>query len=315
MSIRTLAIILAVTLGGSLAFAVPQLPCSSVPEYRALLQHVTHASQTPALDVDELIAQVPVECKLEVGGKQFQFSTIHIHAQLFAIKTAEGEGRTAKIHGLQEGLTRQVKALDGYTSHVDPTAQPKLNQIFTRGEFKRVGKQNADAIIREKLFGLLIALFAFIAKNPTQAALFAEVFAWSVAGMVALLIIWKLYRWATQEHLVRGPRKIMPFSPSSKTWQQWMKEARAALANGEFREAVHSSYWAAISSLESSGAWTPDKARTPREYLQLIAGSDPARTLLAEISQVFEVVWYGKRIPARAECEEFLAQVEQIACR
>jgi hypothetical protein len=315
VSIRMLVTILAVTLGGSLAFAVPQLPCSSVSEYRALLQHLAHASQTPALDVDEVIAQVPVECKLDVGGKQFQFSTIHIHAQLFAIKTADQEDRTAKIQGLQEGLTRQVKALDGYTNHGDPTTQPKLNQIFARSEFKRVGKQNADAIIRERLIGLLITLFAFIAKNPTQAALFAEVFAASVVGMVALLIVWKLYRWATREHLVLGPRKIMSFAPSSKTWQQWMKEARAALANEEFREAVHSSYWAAISSLESSGAWMPDKARTPREYLQLIARSDPARALLADISPVFEVAWYGKRIPARAECEEFLARVEQIACR
>jgi hypothetical protein len=313
--IRTLATILAVTLGGSMAFAVPQLPCSSVPEYRALLVHLGQASEAPAVDADELIAQVPVECKVEAVGKQFQFSTIHIHAQLFAIKTAEGEDRAAKIQALREGLARQVKALDGYTNHIDPTAQPKLNQIFTRGEFNRVGKQNADAIIREKLFGLLVALFTFIAKNPAQAALFAEAFAWSIAGVVAVLIIWKLYRWATVEHLVRAPRKIVPFSPSSKTWQQWMKEARAALANEEFREAVHSSYWAAISSLESSGAWTPDKARTPREYLRLIAGSDPARTLLADISQVFEVVWYGKRVPARAECEEFLARVEQIACR
>ena len=185
MLIRTLATILAVTLGGSMAFAVPQLPCSSVPEYRALLVHLGQASEAPAVDADELIAQVPVECKVEVVGKQFQFSTIHIHAQVFAIKTAEGEDRAAKIQALREGLARQVKALDGYTNHIDPTAQPKLNQIFTRGEFNRVGKQNADAIIREKLFGLLVALFTFIAKNPAQAALFAEAFAWSIAGVVA----------------------------------------------------------------------------------------------------------------------------------
>jgi len=312
--IRKLAIVLVLILGGSLTFAVP-LPCGSVSEYRALLLYVTSASQTPAVDVEDLIAQVPIECKFDADGKQFQFSTTQIHAQLFAVKTAEEQDRPARIQALRETLARRVKALDGYANHVDPTAKPKLSQIFTRTEFKRVGKQNAEAMFREKLFELLIALFSFIAKNPAQAAMFAEVFIWSVVGLVALVIIWKLYRWATQEHRVREPRNIMPFAPSSKTWQQWMKEARTALANGELREAVHSSYWAAISSLESSGAWTPDKARTPREYLRLIKGSDPARPLLADISRVFEVVWYGKRIPARGECEQFLAQAEQIACR
>jgi hypothetical protein len=94
-----------------------------------------------------------------------------------------------------------------------------------------------------------------------------------------------------------------------------MNEAQVALASGEFRDAVHLSYWAAISSLERSGAWAPDKARTPREYLRLIAPSSPARPLLDEISRVFEVVWYGQSVPSQAECKEFLSRVEKIACR
>jgi hypothetical protein len=137
---------------------------------------------------------------------------------------------------------------------------------------------------------------------------------WSVIALVAAFLLWKFYRWATTAKPLDMPREIIPFSPSAKRWQQWMNEARAAFAAGQFREAVHSSYWAAISHLESSGAWTPDKARTPREYLRLISRTSPARPLLTDISRVFEIVWYGERTPIRSECEDFLARVEQIAC-
>jgi hypothetical protein len=314
VSIRALAATLALTLGGSTLFAAP-LPCTSISEYRTILEHISAVTKSAPTEIDELIADVPIECEFGVKGKEFTFSNTEIHSGLFSIKTSSTEDRPAKIESLQTNVALRLKALDSYTAEIDPTAKPKLEKIFTRGEFKRVGKQSIEAIFRERMMALLVALFSYLTSNPEQAALFAEVFVWSVVGLVVLFILWRFYRWASTAEPAPRHREILPFSPSAKHWRRWMDEARTALAAGELREAVHSSYWAAISHLESSGSWTPDKARTPREYLGLIARSNPARPSLVEISRVFEIVWYGERIPALAECEEFLARVEQIACR
>jgi len=280
-----------------------------------MLEHVAKASEPQDADFQALMAEVPIECKFEAGGKNFQFANTQVHSALSAIVTANEDDRAGKIAAMQTSLARLSKALDEYSRPLDPTVQPKLKQILTRSEFKRVGTQDTDAIVREQIMKLMIALFSLIAKNPEQAAFFAKVFTWTAIGLVLLYVLWKVYRWVIAERPLDAPREIIPFAPSAKSWQQWMREARTALAKGELREAVHSSYWAAISHLESSGAWTPDKARTPREYLRLISSSNPARPSLAEISRIFEVVWYGERVPAQEECEAFLTRVEQIACR
>ena len=62
-----------------------------------------------------------------------------------------------------------------------------------------------------------------------------------------------------------------------------------------WREAIHFVYWAAISRLESKRLWPADRARTPREYLALVAPDDSRRDNLAALTRSFERTWYGGR--------------------
>ena len=54
-------------------------------------------------------------------------------------------------------------------------------------------------------------------------------------------------------------------------------------------------YWAAISRLESRRLWPADRARTPREYLALVAQEDPRKPGLSQLTGAFERFWYGGR--------------------
>ncbi|HET9698375.1 MAG TPA: DUF4129 domain-containing protein [Terriglobales bacterium] len=314
MLIRKLAIPITLLLGAATSFAAPALPCDSVAEYRSMLQQVDTASRAEDADFKEIGAQVPWECKFQSEGKDFRISNALLQTQISGVEAAQDSERKDKLAALQRTVADRIKAIDSYKQPIDPTVQPKLKQILANKDFKRVGSQSSDAIVQELLMKLLIKLFSLVAKNPDQAAFFAKIAVWTFIALIAAFLLLKLYRWATQARPIDVPREIIPFAPSAKSWKQWMNEARSALATGNFREAVHSSYWAAISHLESSGAWVPDKARTPREYLRLISRTNPSRALLAEISRVFELVWYGERTPAQSECEAFLARVEQIAC-
>ena len=81
-------------------------------------------------------------------------------------------------------------------------------------------------------------------------------------------------------------------------------------AQGRWREAIHFLYWAAIARLESKRLWPADRARTPREYLALVAATDARKTNLTALTRSFERTWYGGRA---AEASDFNAALDQAA--
>jgi hypothetical protein len=81
----------------------------------------------------------------------------------------------------------------------------------------------------------------------------------------------------------------------------WLEDARRCAASGQWREAIHFVYWAAISRLESRRLWPADRARTPREYLALVAAEDPRRPGLSQLTGAFERFWYGGRPAAESD--------------
>lgn len=119
-----------------------------------------------------------------------------------------------------------------------------------------------------------------------------------LAGAVAGLMVWVL-RLTTQQRVgvaaERGP---------SQVWQaesdDWAARAKAAAAQGEWREAVHCLYWSAIVMLEGQRLWRQNRARTPREYVGLLEAGSARRVALGGLTGVFEKIWYGVR-PATGE--------------
>lgn len=88
---------------------------------------------------------------------------------------------------------------------------------------------------------------------------------------------------------------------SARDWQLWLKDSHRAADDGLWREAIHFVYWAAISGLESKRLWPADRARTPREYLALVAAEDTRKPQLAALTSGFERVWYGGRAAAESD--------------
>ena len=95
--------------------------------------------------------------------------------------------------------------------------------------------------------------------------------------------------------------RVAAAAASARDWQLWLEDARRAAAAGNWREAIHFLYWAAISRLESKRLWPADRARTPREYLALVAPEDPRKAGLATLTGSFERIWYGGRPAAETD--------------
>jgi hypothetical protein len=133
------------------------------------------------------------------------------------------------------------------------------------------------------------------------------------AVVAAVLALWlKRMAQRREAEVIREP---IPFAPSGRNWRTWLADARAAADAGSWREAVHFAYWAAISHLEESGAWAPDRARTPREYLRLMQPADSAKAILQALTHSFERIWYGEHAAAAADYHDALRQVEALGCR
>jgi hypothetical protein len=131
---------------------------------------------------------------------------------------------------------------------------------------------------------------------------------------VALLLV---ARWAL--HFVQRPASTSTVAlrapaMSTREWSAWLAEARAAAAREEWRDAVHRTYWCAVSYLEDKGAWRHDGTRTPREYLRLLPTSTSRGEALATLTRRCEVVWYGTA-PADAQAfTESIENLKQIGC-
>ncbi len=126
-------------------------------------------------------------------------------------------------------------------------------------------------------------------------------------------LIWALIRLERRLRVRLTPEvERVVSAPSAREWQLWMKDARAMAAEGRWREAIHFLYWASISRLEQMRLWPSDSARTPREYLQLLKGTDPRKAKLSALTQSFERTWYGGREAQSRDFEAAMAMAAEL---
>jgi hypothetical protein len=94
--------------------------------------------------------------------------------------------------------------------------------------------------------------------------------------------------------------------------QLWLAEARELAAQKEWREAIHRLYWAAIAAMERRGAWRPDRARTPREYLALLGPESVSQHDLVQLTRTLERFWYGTESPGERDYDEARTVAERL---
>jgi hypothetical protein len=315
LRVRNAFAIFAVLVGSSAAYAAPKLPCGSIAEYRAALVHVSDALKQDKPNFDSATESLPASCEFTQAGQHFSINLVNLEARIISAGKDKDDEQVEEVNDIRHELDRLISGIDRYSQPADPTVEPKLQSILSRSEFRRVNHQNAGDALHEWMMQLMFKLLSLMMKNPEEVRWVAEALTWTVGAAVVLFLLWWIYRWVSRKGPDVPRREYVPFSPSAKHWRDWLSEAHASMAEGDFRESIHRAYWAAISHLESRGAWRPDRARTPREYLRIMLPADPARSVLTDLTREFEVVWYGNRVPGAAQCDAFITKVEQVACK
>jgi hypothetical protein len=186
-----------------------------------------------------------------------------------------------------------------------------MKNVLAGREFLDLEAPGVTDTLLEKFGDWLNRLFAGAAKIQAKAAWVGRLIVWGFILTICVGLAWGLLqlerRWRIR--LVPESAGYGTGAASARDWQLWLEDARKAAAAGLWREAIHFVYWAAISRLESRRLWPADRARTPREYLALVAAEDPRRAGLAALTGSFERIWYG----GRAAGENDYRKAEELA--
>lgn len=313
---RVLRFCLGIMLG---ALVVPVLRADaavlSLHDYGKALQHLREQLSVPQLPPDgaaTIADTLPQTYTVQSNGEQFTVSLTSIADNLRQFAKSHTADNLDRARASVELLLTDAQAME-VAPDSSGAERIRLDEILARREFHDVvGETWWDRLkrrVQRFLWDALGAVFAWPAFPVVS-----RVILWAVIALsVVLLAYW----------VVRGYRETgtfpqlagIPGAISERPWRDWEAEARSAAAEGRWRDAIHFSYWAGISLLEGQGLWRPDRARTPREYLQLLPASDAHHDSLAELTRKFETVWYGTEVANEQSFAATNELLERLGCR
>jgi len=186
-----------------------------------------------------------------------------------------------------------------------------LNAILSQRAYQGVTQVSTMDRLREWFDNLLNKFFSGLVRFGARAPWIVWLLRILLIAAICTVLVWFLLRIERRSRLRVVPEiEMASGAPSAREWQLWLRDAQEMAARGRWREAIHFLYWAAIARLESKRLWPADRARTPREYLALLKGTDPRKSNLTALTRSFERTWYGGR---EAQASDFNAALEQAA--
>lgn len=291
----------------------------SIADYRQQLQQYsagleqikTHPEQAQKLE-----AEIPDHVSVKADSSEYSLSYEWLKSGLKQLNQSNADARSAALTRLQQRLKNLDQEAQGYEKQQKEPQESRgsIQQILARHEFR---KSHAPGFLEIWWQKLKRWLSDFFDRHPIYGRKGTDIL--HIAVYVAVAVAFVLFLVWIKRRLARSKeetgREIVPFAPSAKGWRAWLTEARDFAQRGGWRDAIHLAYWAGISFLEEQGAWRPDRARTPREYLRMLGSRKPQYPVLSDLTRKFEVTWYGNRDASAADFQETLGQLEKLGCR
>lgn len=290
----------------------------SVPQYRQEL--LTWKSRVPVLrahpeQAATLEQQVPREWQVRQGNR-----VLHVPSDWLQVEIArivdDRHHDPAEFTRLNQAIQDHLAQIDavGATPSVS-AARAQLRRVLARREFRGVHPPGAVERARNRFWEWLSRLLSGAIHHADSHPTTLQWAIWALLLLVMATSLRFVLTFARNRRRRPVDAPLPPDRPSATPWQKWIEQARTAASVGGFRNAVHCTYWAAISWLEEQEAWMPDRARTPREYLRLMKSQTPQRRILLALTQRFEPVWYGGHAATADDFNAMLRELDELGCR
>ena len=192
------------------------------------------------------------------------------------------------------------------------STRQKANAILHHPEFATVEETNIWDKLIARFFSWLDRLFGNVARFGRRSPWIGPLFEWGLITLALVgLILWAMRVLQRQRLAMRveASRQIESWEEASRNWRS---QAEEQASRREWREAIHCMYWASIVMLEGRRFWSPNRSRTPREYVALLESGSPRWSLLRQQTRGFERIWYGLNPAAEGDYRKALELHEQL---
>ena len=267
---------------------------------------------------------LPKSWVVDAGGRRYNVPT-----DLLVSRLAQAEGQPA-LRGEQMDQARiYLRALAEETAllSIQPpapaeSARAKLNAILARSEYRRTREESWWEKVRARISEILLDNLERIFRRVGGQVYLGNVLLWIGISVAAVFIAyWIFRRWFRTARMQE--MALQAAAVRLRTWQEWLFTAREAAGHADYRMAIHCAYWAGIMRLQDVGALSPDRAKTPREYLRALTKSKlvlpetlaTRQQALSLLTSRLEKTWYGYQTATEADFRDSLIQLETLGCR
>jgi hypothetical protein len=286
----------------------------SIAEYRAQLDQLVVSAQqldSSGRRVPPNLLDLPQSWRVHTEEQDFTISAEGLRQDVHKF-TQEGDFSSA--NAIRSRIRSLRDDLDGFEKcpHDVSSSREHLIAILARREFRDVSGPTFFDRLAQRLLAIVVRMLGLLFRSSAIPTI-SEFLVYGLIALAVLTLGFLAYRQIKssneQENVV--PANLLA---SAKSWVLWLGEARSAAAHNNWREAIHLAYWSGISFLEHQGTWRPDRARTPREYLNLMVTSSEQREALAALTQIFELTWYAKRKADAGIFAQMMQSLERLGC-
>ncbi|HEY6273358.1 MAG TPA: DUF4129 domain-containing protein [Terriglobales bacterium] len=299
------------------ARALARASAISLDEYRRQLADISErvdSLRDHPEDAGAVESSIPEEITVRTPAGEVSVNNHDLKADLAEFSKADSQKRALQLPQIGDYVHTLSQNASSFERRPPAAAHDKLDAILAQREFRSLEGPNPKDVLLARLFGWLIRLLNRLGAGSAGFNYFQVVIYTIIAGALTVMLVWTLRRLRGRRQ-EDSPREIIPFAPSARSWQVWLAQAQTLAQQQDWRNAIHMAYWAGISFLEEHGAWKPNLARTPREYLRLVRTGNPKYSALAALTRQLERVWYGYNHTQESDFNEALALLEKLGCR
>ena len=266
---------------------------------------------------------LPEAWAVDAGGRHYDVPTDLLVSRLVKAERQPELRRQqlGQARDYLDALAVETSLLSGQAPPQTDSARAKLNTILARSEYARARQESWWEKLRARISNILLDALDRIFRRVGSQASFGYALLWIGVCAAAILIAYWIFRnWF---RLARAEEMALDAAAvPSRSWQEWVFAAREAAGRGDYRMAIHCAYWAGIARLQDLGTLSPDRAKTPREYLRALTRAKlilpetlaTRQQALSLLTLRLEKIWYGYQIATEADFRDSLTQLENLGC-
>lgn len=273
-----------------------ELESASVEQFRSTVAQMQQLASGCATDANACDAKKANSDQIVTAPHIVTMHWDWLRSALLQARKAKPEERAALMQDCEarlDEISRQIAANTAGENSFNQ-ARHKADAILAGDEFQATHPTSAMDRFGTWLNEKINSFFEGMQYAANAAPWVGGLLEWGLfLGASALLLFFLFRNFTRQRTRVNFGDGALKLTAWDRESQDWAALAEESASTGNWREAVHNLYWAAIVHLEARRAWRHNPSRTPREYVRLLKAGSSQQMNLRSLTQIFERVWYG----------------------